>query len=94
MEQELIDMADMYASSCTRQEEKFTTWQRWGCPWRWSDCDAAFSLCMERTDRAGLVDRTLRRRTKTEHGLLFPILCAAYGWTPTDAYRSDMGYRQ
>lgn len=92
-EQELIDMADMYASTCTRQEEKFTTWQRWGCPWRWLDCDAAFSLCMERADRGALPERALRRRARVESGLLFRVLSDFYKWTPTEAYHWDMGHR-
>lgn len=47
MDQELIDMVDMYTNICTRQEEKFDFWRRNGCPWSWQDCIAAFELMMQ-----------------------------------------------
>lgn len=50
MDEELIAMADMYASSCTRQQEKYTSFQRLGYTWRWEDCEAAFALIRELPD--------------------------------------------
>ncbi len=44
---ELVEMADMYASKCTRQEEKFSYYQRNGIKWRWEDCIAAYDLIRE-----------------------------------------------
>jgi hypothetical protein len=45
--QELLAMADMYASTCTRQEEKYQDWLRRGYTWRWEDCEAALNLLKE-----------------------------------------------
>ncbi len=44
---DLIAMADMYASSCTRQQEKYQSFQRKGYTWRWDDCEAAYDLIRE-----------------------------------------------
>ena len=41
---ELFTMAYLFASDCTKQEEKFGARQRGGCPWRWVDCEAAYDL--------------------------------------------------
>ena len=41
---ELLEMADMYANKCTRQEEKFDYYRRNGITWRWRDCEAAWEL--------------------------------------------------
>lgn len=42
---ELIAMADMYASTCTRQEEKYKGFAgKHGYTWRWEDCIAAYDL--------------------------------------------------
>lgn len=44
-DQELFAMAYMFASVCTRQEEKFSFYKNWTpCPWRWCDCEAAYEL--------------------------------------------------
>lgn len=67
MDQELIDMADMYAGVCTRQEEKFQFWRGEGCPWRWEDCEAAFDLLIETTtgiQRWEIMQRSTRRGNK------------------------------
>lgn len=53
---ELIELADMYVSKCTRQEEKFMDFQRRGCAWRWEDCEAAYDLLRERADGWNLWD--------------------------------------
>jgi hypothetical protein len=45
--QELLAQADMYASTCTGQEEKYQDWLRRGYTWRWEDCVAAFQLVRE-----------------------------------------------
>jgi len=44
---ELLEMADMYVSKCTRQEEKFDYYKRNGIPWIWDDCIAAYRLVRE-----------------------------------------------
>jgi hypothetical protein len=50
---EYIEMADMYANKCTRQEEKFDYFRRTGIPWRWCDCEAAFALLGETLTTGG-----------------------------------------
>lgn len=54
--QELLAMADMFASSCTRQYEKYQDFQRHGYTWRWEDCEAAFGLVRELPDYWPLVE--------------------------------------
>lgn len=54
--QELIAMADMYASSCTRQEEKYASFQQYGYAWRWEDCEAAYDLVRALPDYWTLVE--------------------------------------
>jgi hypothetical protein len=44
---ELVEMADMYMSKCTRQEEKFDYYRRNGIAWRWEDCEVAWQLLSE-----------------------------------------------
>jgi hypothetical protein len=44
---ELVEMADMYTSKCTRQEEKFDYYRRNGIAWSWQDCEAAWQLLRE-----------------------------------------------
>lgn len=41
---DLVEMYDMYAMKCTRQEEKFDYYRRNGIPWTWEDCEAAAVL--------------------------------------------------
>lgn len=54
---ELIAMADMYSSSCTRQEEKYESFQGMhGYTWRWADCVAAYDLIRELPDYWDLVE--------------------------------------
>jgi hypothetical protein len=53
---QLIAMADMYASSCTRQQEKYESFQRRGYTWRWEDCEAAYDLIRELPDYWTLVE--------------------------------------
>jgi hypothetical protein len=43
----LLELADMYANKCTKQEEKFDYFRRNGCVWRWVDCEAAYDLLRE-----------------------------------------------
>lgn len=45
--EELVAMADMYASTCTRQEEKYQDIKRHGYTWEWVDCIAAYDLIRE-----------------------------------------------
>lgn len=40
---ELIAMANMFVSTCTKQEEKYTTF-RATRGWRWCDLEAAYDL--------------------------------------------------
>lgn len=48
MYDELFAMADMYANTSTRQQEKYTEWQRtYGFTWKWEDCMAALDLLKE-----------------------------------------------
>ena len=47
----LLEMADMYASKCTRQQEKFSYYRRNGIDWRWEDCEAAWQLLAELPDK-------------------------------------------
>jgi hypothetical protein len=44
---ELVEMADIYTSKCTRQEEKFEYYRRNGIAWSWQDCEAAWQLLCE-----------------------------------------------
>jgi hypothetical protein len=53
---ELIAMADMYASSCTRQQEKYEGFQHKGYTWRWEDCEAAYDLIREVPNHWELVE--------------------------------------
>lgn len=89
MDIELVDMADMYANTCTRQEEKFTSWIRWGCPWRWEDCEAAYDLIREQGSVIEALTRCTRRALRVEHMLLFPQLAKRYGWDVTEAWLWD-----
>lgn len=54
---ELIAMADMYASTCTGQEEKYQHWLGVGYTWRWADCIAAFELIRGLSNWWELVER-------------------------------------
>lgn len=92
MMDELIDQADMYANICTQQEEKYTTWQRWGCPWRWRDCEAAWSLVAETTtgrERYDMMQRSTRRVAKVESYALMALLAQRYDWQLTEAFEWD-----
>lgn len=53
---ELIAMADMFASTCTRQEEKYQSMLQRGYTWRWEDCKAAYELIRERADWYALME--------------------------------------
>lgn len=85
IDQEMIDMADMYANVCTRQEEKFTTWIRWGCPWRWPDCEAAWDLVKNTDPYMPYRDGT-RRSWGVESHKLFDALSAYYEWQRSEAF--------
>lgn len=84
MDQELIDMVDMYTNICTRQEEKFDFWRRNGCPWTWQDCEAAFELMLQTTtgkERFNMMCTSTRRHWKlTEHQDILRVLRAAKWW--------------
>lgn len=43
----LVELADLYASKCSKQEEKFDYYLRNGLDVRWVDCEAAYDLIRE-----------------------------------------------
>jgi len=59
MDDEMIQMAYVYANLCTQQEEKYgyrngdhMGWGARSCynlPWEWDDCEAAWELMKETT---------------------------------------------
>lgn len=57
---DFLAMADMYASTCTQQEEKYADFQRRGYTWRWEDCRAAFDLVRELPNYWELVENWRR----------------------------------
>lgn len=54
--QQLLAMADMFASTCSRQQEKYQAFQLQGYTWRWEDCEAAYDLVRELPDYWSLVE--------------------------------------
>lgn len=88
MDQELIDMVDMFTNICTRQEEKFDFWRRNGCPWLWQDLEAAFDLFIEATAKEGLnrwnimsdCSRRHYNLTHASHVQLLRVFQSAHGW--------------
>lgn len=89
MDQELIDMADMYANVCTQQEEKFGTWHRWGLPWSVRDCEAAFQLCKEQNVYPYHHSTRKRQGVATQGVHLLRVLARQHNFAPTEAWAYD-----
>lgn len=67
--QETLDMADMYAAVCERDERNFLYWREYvGCPWTWIQCIEAFSALQRRPhDRFELWNNSTRRSLMRSH---------------------------
>jgi hypothetical protein len=92
VDQELIDMAVMYAAVCLRKEENLWYWSNCTpCPWLWEDLIAAFELLHERDDRWQLWNTSEYCKVLQEIGRLYTKaevfqqlsirLTERYGWT-------------
>lgn len=81
---EFIAMADMYASTCTGQYEKYMDFQLKGYTWAWKDCEAAFQLIKELPDWWEIVKAWQRIHKCRDCG--FPIEHHAYRCKSGGAY--------